>query len=118
MGCYGVTTPDSEKNILASYGAGPCVLASFYNKDTKTALLSHISSGTDIASLDKVIADNLGDKNIYASLYGGLDNERLCSELRIRLKNNKSITVQNDELVITSYSIHYTKLYDHRLLLQ
>jgi len=98
MGCYGVTTPDSDKYILASYGAGPCILASFYNKDTKTALLSHISPGADLSSLDKILEDNLGDKNIDANLYAGLENERLCSELRIRLNKNKSVSIKNDKM--------------------
>ncbi len=50
---YGITKYDADRPVLASKGAGPCVILSVYNEQERKGFLSHIDDATD---LDEVSA--------------------------------------------------------------
>lgn len=68
----GLTTANSEKPILGTYSAGPCVIVAMYNPKTKVAALAHVDCTTDLNSLYSHLCNILGnDTAIDIHIAGG-----------------------------------------------
>jgi hypothetical protein len=92
-----ITCENSQKPILGTYGAGPCIIVAAFNPITKQALLAHMDSSTDSNSLSKYIDIIKGDEpeaKIHIHL-AGADNsskKELIELLRfLQTRTNTSI---------------------------
>ncbi len=109
---YMVTTPTSNFPIISTSGAGPCVIAVFFNTQTGTTSLGHLDDLTTITgSLSQMIYAVGGyGTNVEMHLVGG-DSSSLSMQLdildwaersEITLKSCKLNTNTNDQLAIDS----------------
>ncbi len=69
----GYTDATSERPVLATFGAGPCVILAIHNPDTKTATLAHIDRLTELNSTDQMFYQlgKEGDSPLEVHLAGG-----------------------------------------------
>jgi hypothetical protein len=74
----GFTNAESEKPILGTFGAAPCIAMAVYNPETKTAFLAHIDDLTDINSIEDLFYQLSADNRVTleAHLAGGLEESR------------------------------------------
>ena len=67
---------DSQKPILGTFGAGPCVAIAVYNPTTHKAMLSHVDALTELSSLRRyldIIAQDSTEK-LQVHLAGGQES--------------------------------------------
>lgn len=73
---YGIVNNQTDKKIIYSYGAGPCVILCMHDITTQQAILAHIDSLT-INPLDNFIAFLQADDNCNVYIIGGDDSSKL-----------------------------------------
>jgi len=74
------TNSDSVRPILASSGAGPCVIMAVYNPKTKTAALTHIDIGTKMSSVREIFDELRSDGNDPLEIHLGGGNRSKASK--------------------------------------
>jgi hypothetical protein len=98
---FSVASAENEFPILATYGAGPCVIAAFYNQSNQTSSLGHLDGWTNvIPSLNMMhlsIREN-DDDNIVMHLAGG---DRSSVDLQLEILDwvfHNNITLESCKL--------------------
>jgi phosphotransferase system HPr-like phosphotransfer protein len=68
-----ITNSNSQKPILGSYGAGPCIIVAAYNVCTTQTILAHIDSLTSASSINAIFKQLQAkeDEEIHVHIYGG-----------------------------------------------
>jgi hypothetical protein len=100
-----LTNTHSDKPILASFGAGSCIIAAGYNSASGKAVLAHIDSLTDLKSL-KYQFDKLSDGKIALQIHltGGYSlYKKLAIDIINTLKDYKGAEITSSELCSSDY---------------
>ncbi len=91
-----ITESSSERPVLATYGAGPCVIVGGYNKKNSRAFLTHFTANNSIDSLNSIVYQmkQWGD-DLEIVVVGGSQDIKKKIEILKKLKqiedlNNKS----------------------------
>lgn len=91
---YGITKYDSDCPILASVGAGPCVILSVYNEQARKGFLSHIDDAIDLNEISACIFQMRDDANqpLVAHMVGGWsDTYHMVADIALRLEEQPNI---------------------------
>lgn len=89
-----ITGSNSDKPILGTYGAGPCVIIAAYNPSTNQALLMHIDGLTSLSSLTKHIDSIANGITLQIHLRGGDgSSKKMCTEIIKLLKSRDDIQI-------------------------
>jgi hypothetical protein len=96
----GFTDAKSERPVLATFGAGPCIAIAVYNPETRTASLAHIDALTELPSTDALFyqLSKDSDATLEVHLAGGMEMSReQVTELirRIQIKPNVAVKSAN-----------------------
>lgn len=93
---YGITKHDADRPILASTGAGPCVILSLYNEQEKLGFLSHIDDATDLNEISSCIFEmrTNTDQPLTAHMIGGWsDTYNMVANIALRLEEQPNINL-------------------------
>lgn len=73
-----ITNSQSEKPVLGTYGAGPCIIVAAYNFSTQQGFLSHVDSLTETPCLRQYLQRISGNQSdeIQVHLHGGDNSSR------------------------------------------
>jgi len=97
-----IANADSQKPILGTFGAGPCVAIAVYNPTTHSAMLTHIDQLTEISSLKKhldIIAKNSSEP-LQVHLAGGQEgSKKMCAEIIEMLNKRGDNTIKSSKLI-------------------
>jgi Protein N-terminal asparagine amidohydrolase len=97
-----IANADSQKPILGTFGAGPCVAIAVYNPTTHSAMLAHIDGLTEISSLKKhldIIAKNSSEP-LQVHLAGGQEeSKKMCAEIIEMLNKRGDNTIKSSKLI-------------------
>ncbi|WP_265036684.1 hypothetical protein [Wolbachia endosymbiont (group A) of Anomoia purmunda] len=98
QGEVGITNGNSTKHILGTFGAGPCVIVTFYNPDTSEAALTHIDALTNvpqtISMIDYHLTKNVDEANFIINLSTGwLDNNSTLELIRDVLSSRENMEI-------------------------
>ena len=114
QGSVGYTNSTSQKPILGTYGAGPCIIVAMYNSETKKAALSHIDTSLDMnKTLNNMISSiqSSQDKKLSIHLRGGDSSAKnqakdllnyLSKRGDVEIKSCSLVTYTSDRLAIDS----------------
>ena len=93
---------DSQKPILGTFGAGPCVAIAVYNPTTHKAMLTHVDGLTNINSLKKyldIIAKDSSEP-LQVHLAGGDESsKKMCANIIKMLKDRGDNTIKSSKLI-------------------
>lgn len=93
---------DSQKPILGTFGAGPCVAIAVYNPTTHKAMLSHVDALTDLSSLRRyldIIAQDSKEK-LQVHLAGGQESSKeVCTKIIKMLNDRDDNTIKSSKLI-------------------
>ncbi len=97
-----IASADSQKPILGTFGAGPCVAIAVYNPTTHSAILAHIDELTNISSLNKyldTIAKNSSEP-LQVHLAGGEEeSKKMCVEIIKMLNKRGDNIIKSSKLI-------------------
>ena len=88
---YAITNANSDKHILGSAGAGPCIILALYDSKNKIAVLSHID-GSTVDSISLLIKD-ISIQHTVAHIAGG-DSSSKKSALKFKMLEINKIKLQ------------------------
>ena len=101
---YLITNAKSNE-LIQTFGAGPCVIVTLYDKNSKTGLMTHLDATTPVdISFDRMISEfafrGLNPQNLEARIIGGQEgsSEKLVYEIEKRLGTEKIKVVERDYL--------------------
>lgn len=95
---YGVTKADAAQPVLGTYGAGPCVILALYDKQAKTAVLTHIDALTNLYSLNQLF-NEINPETTVAHLAGGdSSSQEMCIKI-IDMLEDRKINIANADIV-------------------
>ncbi len=101
QGEYAITSGSSNKPILGTHSAGPCLIVAIYDKKTETIFLAHIDGATDLNSLKAVITQ-FNPKTSQVHLYGGdASTEKMCMDI-FEIFKASDFEIYNSDIVRTS----------------
>lgn len=60
---YAITDAESDKPIVGTFGLGPCIALTIYNRATRVAGIVHIDGTTNVDSLDRMFSEFQQDEN-------------------------------------------------------
>jgi hypothetical protein len=102
MGEAGITSADSRKHIIGSYGADPCVIVAMFHPASKRAALAHIDACVDIRhAIETLVArctHNSDSKKLDVHLASGTlggDNE-IESKLRQTISYHEELIIRSE----------------------
>ena len=109
---FTITRPGNDRSpFLQTFGAGPCVVLTLYDKRTKTGLLAHLDATTDVAGSFGQMAANLARHgvdigNMEARIIGGQtgQSEELILKLRDQL-GDRNVRIVEQDIVESSYDV-------------
>ncbi len=87
-----IITNAYKHKFVQTYGVGPCIALSLFNKKTNQALLAHIDAQTNVNREVLALIHLMGnDENIEARVFGGIegDKTRLATRVMEVLKEGK-----------------------------
>lgn len=91
-----ITTADSEKPILGTFGADQCIIVALYNAQLQSAALAHVDSLTDLSSLSKYFNQlSSEDTTIEVHLSGGQGNKDKATEVIDFVKNYPNADIKS-----------------------
>jgi chemotaxis receptor (MCP) glutamine deamidase CheD len=98
----GFTNAESEKPILGTFGAGPCIAIAVYNPETKTASLAHFDELTDINSIDDLfyqLSEN-SRATLEVHLAGGSEESRdKVTEVINRIRRQENVEIKSAAVI-------------------
>jgi len=99
---FAITHAEDKMPVLASYGAGPCIIVAIYDSKNKVAIMAHCDETSDINNLQEIVS-LLSLPNTQAHLYGyevesDSANLRNCYEIVKFLETNK-IKISNADIL-------------------
>lgn len=98
QGEYAITLSSSNKPILGTYGAGPCLIVAIYDVESKISFLAHIDGVTDLDSL-KTIINRFNPETSQVHLYGGdISSEEMCIEV-VEIFKSLNFEIYNSDIV-------------------
>lgn len=96
---YAIAKETSIKPVLASFGAGPCLIVALYDTKNKVAVLSHVDSCTDLTSLPKNLFSEISIESTVAHLFGGQESSKeMCLQI-LDLIERRGIKIENLDIV-------------------
>jgi len=84
---YGIINNNTSKNIIGTYGAGPCIILSMRNRLTNDTILAHIDSGT-LNPLKPFLKFSYENSDVYI-VGGNSTSKQLVNNILNLLKQNK-----------------------------
>ncbi|MGD9153747.1 MAG: hypothetical protein PVG30_08890 [Gammaproteobacteria bacterium] len=95
---YAITTANSKKPILGTYGAGPCLIVAIYDSKSKTAFLAHIDSATNLKSLTQILKI-FNPKTSVVHLFGGDNSSKnMCMDV-VEIFESNHFKLHNTDIV-------------------
>lgn len=97
-----IANADSQKPILGTFGAGPCVAIAVYNPTTHSAMLAHIDGLTNISSLNKYLDIVAKDspQPLQVHLAGGKkESKKICAEIISMLNKSGDNIIKSSKLI-------------------
>lgn len=97
-----IANADSQKPILGTFGAGPCVAIAVYNPTTHSAMLAHIDGLTNISSLNKYLEIIAKDSSqpLQVHLAGGTEeSKKMCVEIINMLNKRGDNVIKSSKLI-------------------
>lgn len=101
---YSKAGGDTGKRFLESSGAGPCVIATLYDQESKTGFMVHFDSRSNVTAALKEMKKHLGENpdKWHMRIIGGYRSEessrRIVGEIRNSAAFSKIILVEEDIL--------------------
>lgn len=100
---YAITNAESEKPVLGTFGAGPCLILALYDDKNKVAMLAHIDALTNLTSLS-ILFSRVSKENTVAHLFGGnLSSKAMCIDVADLVERN-NIKIVNADIVRFDFS--------------
>ena len=97
-----IASADSQKPILGTFGAGPCVAIAVYNPTTHSAMLAHIDGLTNISSLNQYLEIIAKDspQPLQVHLAGGKEeSKKMCVEIINMLNTRGDNIIKSSKLI-------------------
>lgn len=91
---YSIAGGDTGKRFLETSGAGPCVVATLYDPATKTGMMVHFDSRSNVAAALKEMKKQLnGDSNIWQMrIIGGYKSDSSSINIIEEIRNTANIS--------------------------
>jgi hypothetical protein len=85
---YAITTSNSIKPVLASLGAGPCLIVAIYDEESKKAVLTHIDSKTKLDSLNRLLKMMSPSSSSVHLCGGDMSSKEMCMDIVDLIESN------------------------------
>lgn len=99
---YAITTSESRRPVLGTFGAGPCLIIALYDTQNKIAVLAHVDALTDLNSLSRLFY-SVSKEHTVAHLYGGDHQSKdMCLEI-VDILEKEHIQIVTSDIIRDSY---------------
>lgn len=99
---YAITTSNSIKPVLATYGAGPCLIIAIYDEESKKAVLTHVDSATHLDSLNRLLK-MMNPSSSSVHLCGGdMSSQDMCMDI-VELIESNGFKISNSDIVRSGF---------------